>query len=614
MGIPGFFYWLNNTYKQVYNRNIIQNKINFDSNNNFKTEYLFFDANSIIHHISSKIILENSNISNNDLEKLIISNVIFYIDTIINLIKPTKLIYISIDGVVPMGKIKQQKIRRYKTIFDKNIKILLKDKLNVTQNYNFNWSSSCISPGTEFMNKLNKEFKKYIDIKKSNLHGNKVTFIYSSSNEIGEGEHKILSYIKYYINDINSSISIYGLDADLIFLCLQLNNNIFILRDDTRQDIKSNTISIISVLDVKKMIIELFKNIDILKNKLPDYIKKKIIVNNINYKDDKLINDFIFLCFLLGNDFIPHLLSIQLKIIKNNNYLYNILDLLICIYHSSICNNIINNDIQYLVDVYPNMNINFKIFLDILKNISDIEFNIISDIYNFENINYYNTDNIQDINKIDNMNLNFNDDKIVDHLGLSDYVYKKDILVLINVNISDYNSFSSNFINNYNTYYFDKHNINMIIENYIEGLIWTFFYYFKDCNNWLWYYKFNSSPLLYDIIRYIDIELLQKIFDKISINHYNKGIINPYEQLCIILPSNLHYMINDKYKIVIDKYLPFYYKNKIKIDFFNKNKLWQCSPIFDDFNLFDILQVLKLYIKCKIVNEKNITSIITYNY
>ena len=54
------------------------------------------------------------------------------------------------------------------------------------------------------------------------------------------------------------------------------------------------------------------------------------------------------------------------------------------------------------------MNINFKILLDILKNISEIEFDIIKDIYYFENINYANVENIQDINKLDNMNLNFN--------------------------------------------------------------------------------------------------------------------------------------------------------------------------------------------------------------
>jgi 5'-3' exonuclease len=175
------------------------------------------------------------------------------------------------------------------------------------------------------------------------------------------------------------------------------------------------------------------------------------------------------------------------------------------------------------------MTINFKILLDILKNISDIEFNIINDIYNYENINYSDVENIQDINKLDNMNLKFNDGKIINYLGLSDYVYKKDVLNLINSNITNYNNFSSNFINNYNSYYFSKIDIDLVVENYIEGLFWTFFYYFKDCNNWLWYYKFNSSPLLYNIIRYIDIDVLQKIFNKISINHYNKGIINPYE-------------------------------------------------------------------------------------
>ena len=64
MGIPGFFYWLNNTYKFIYNNNLIQKKINFNNNNFYNTDYLFFDANSIIHHISSNIILQNLNISN----------------------------------------------------------------------------------------------------------------------------------------------------------------------------------------------------------------------------------------------------------------------------------------------------------------------------------------------------------------------------------------------------------------------------------------------------------------------------------------------------------------------------------------------------------------------
>ena len=51
--------------------------------------------------------------------------------------------------------------------------------------------------------------------------------IISDSSIRGEGEHKIMEYLKnnFYENDINI---VYGLDADLIHLSLIRNNNIFV--------------------------------------------------------------------------------------------------------------------------------------------------------------------------------------------------------------------------------------------------------------------------------------------------------------------------------------------------------------------------------------------------
>ena len=64
------------------------------------------------------------------------------------------------------------------------------------------------------MNKLNFVLKNYYKIYK-------IKCILSDSNERGEGEHKIIHYIKN--NNINNNICIYGLDSDLIMLSLSLH-------------------------------------------------------------------------------------------------------------------------------------------------------------------------------------------------------------------------------------------------------------------------------------------------------------------------------------------------------------------------------------------------------
>ena len=101
--------------------------------------------------------------------------------------QPTTL-YIAMDGLVPYGKIVQQRYRRFKIgepgVFDRNQ----------------------ISPGTPFMKELDQTIRARFPYA-----------IMSSTEEPGEGEHKIFQWLK---TRQETDVYIYGLDADLILLSL----------------------------------------------------------------------------------------------------------------------------------------------------------------------------------------------------------------------------------------------------------------------------------------------------------------------------------------------------------------------------------------------------------
>ena len=160
------------------------------------------------------------------------------------------------------------------------------------------WDTNAITPGTLFMNKLSVKLKSYYKNKTN------IKIIISDSNIPGEGEHKLLEHLRNNYTDKETNI-IYGLDADLIMLCLIANKpNIYLLRETVEFD---NRIHV----DGFKF---LYLSIDNLKkNLLSEILERLGEIYLTQDQKDKIINDYIFLSFILGNDFIPHSPSVGIK-------------------------------------------------------------------------------------------------------------------------------------------------------------------------------------------------------------------------------------------------------------------------------------------------------------
>ena len=145
MGIPSYFSYIIKNYS-----NIIRNYKDVKESI-FLVQYLFMDCNSIIydefHKMEEDIIAKN--MSKEDIEKELITNIINKISYYIRSINPSLLVYIAFDGVAPLAKMEQQRNRRFKVTMSNKINSYVKGNHN-----SLSWSTSNITPGTDFMNNL----------------------------------------------------------------------------------------------------------------------------------------------------------------------------------------------------------------------------------------------------------------------------------------------------------------------------------------------------------------------------------------------------------------------------------------------------------------------------
>lgn len=548
MGVPSLYRWLTKKYPEI------KEVVGKDSQ--IETDNLYLDFNAVIHPCCNKELLT---MEQTDLQ--LYSNLNMFMDNIMSRIKLRKLIYISVDGVAPRAKLNQQRSRRFvkaresvengetyfkdgvgacpeqfATFLKENIKVKKENKVEETsvqiddcliQNEKEVFDVNSITPGTEFMARLHFFIEELIRYKISEDDRWKhLNVIYSSYKVPGEGEQKILEYIRKNKTHEGTHV-IYSPDADLIFLGLTLfDYRVYIMREEIKRFVSFETSEPVVRLPTEEFTLQtdpsvyennlyIFVNIQTLKKLILNDFRQNIR-GSFDYK--RFIEDWVFLCFAMGNDFLPCTPSLEIRV----NAVEKITGL------------IINNFKNTRMHITESGNVNFKALKSFFLEVAKHENGFLVEKRN----------NLAFSRK--KMNLPFDADaefpldnekgKIRFYMEKMGIKSEKELLVAC--------------------------------REYIKGMVWVYRYYFYDIPSWDWYYPYHFAPFMVDLACVSNMDVSFTLGKPLKPMEQLLSVLPPQSKS--LLPECLHPIFNENADM---------YPSDFKIDTFYKVMDWQAVPI-----------------------------------
>lgn len=358
MGVPSFFRWLSEKYPKVMAEMLekrmsvvggvgIPVDLTQPNPNGTEWDNLYIDMNGLIHPCSHPEDGGAAPLTEADMYVRVTK----YVDRLFAAVRPRRLLFLAIDGIAPRAKMNQQRSRRFRAAEEaaekKKVTLDVLDELRALgadvpeDEAKGAWDSNVITPGTEFMSRLSQYLWFYVlDKVNSCAAWRRIKVVFSDASEPGEGEHKIMKFIRAQRSqpgyDPNQRHILHGLDADLIMLALATHEVHFsILRErivfgrqgrdkpeisqaqrlldaqSSKEGYAASTLNPADEWIYAKPLCVL--NIGVLREYLLGEFGCLQHALPFRFDFERCVDDFVFMCFFVGNDFLPHLPSLDIR-------------------------------------------------------------------------------------------------------------------------------------------------------------------------------------------------------------------------------------------------------------------------------------------------------------
>ena len=516
MGVPSYFAYIIKNHPQIIQK-ILSNQYH----------RLYMDCNSILYDAFHGI-KNIEDLQENEIYDILLAKTVEKIEKYIYQIRPLETVFIAFDGVAPFAKMEQQRNRRYKG----RIGLSLIEGI----------TTSIFTPGTKFMQLLSDHMSNAFlnQEKKYNLK----EILLATPREAGEGEHKL--YVHLRENPVkDKKVAIYGLDADLIMLSLfhlPHADNIYVFREAP---------------EFMKSSLQIDPNIKPNEKELwcLDIAKLgRSIANEMacSYPDNHRMYDYVFLCFFLGNDFLPHFPALNIR----TQGITRLLDTYRLIVGSKPNCFLISRESPYTIQ----WDILSKFIFSLAKN----EKVFIQQEYALRK----KWDYLQDkYDRICSKGLGSGGKP----LSLEEQEKERnDMIQSVPVIFRQEEAYICPSEIGWESRYYDRLFIRPksaegapitttqkreICTNYLEGLEWVLKYYVQGCPDWRWKYHYTYPPLLIDLAPMIP----QKKHVFFLEDQKERKPTSPMVQLACVLPKDQLHLLPEKYRcFLLEKHHEWY--------------------------------------------------------